>query len=383
MIKTQFDLLFRFNFPYYRVNQARSTVTRGDPGGSPFEVVTDSAVKAIDGKHIIRALFYTLVFNSVIALFLTVMRFGGDLLQNFVVAQCIGLTICSCILCVHPLLDRSGPLMQLIFIIIAMGAGSVAGGLFGALVLGINPSIFFREYGLFKVIILGVLFGSVISYFFYSREKISAGEALVQEERIKRLQVEKKAAETDLRLLQAQIEPHFLFNTLSNILSLLQTDGGRARAMLLDLTHYLRISLSRSRQDTTTVGQEMDTVRAYLNIFKVRMGERLRFRIDMADGTASSLFPPMLVQPLVENAIKHGLEPKLEGGEINIRVEERGDVLRVEITDTGIGFQGETASGIGLSNVRERLHTLYGDGARLILEENHPYGMRASIEVPK
>ncbi len=340
-------------------------------------------MKAIEGKHIIRTVSYTLVFNAVIALFLTAMRFGGDLLQNFIVAQCIGLSICSCILCVHPLLDRSGPLMQLIIIIMAMGVGSVVGGLLGALALGINPSIFFRDYGLFKVIILGILFGSVISYFFYSREKIRAGETLVQEERIKRLLLEKKAAETDLRLLQAQVEPHFLFNTLSNILSLLQTDGQVARAMLLDLTRYLRISLSRSRQDTTSIGQEMDTVRAYLNIFKVRMGERLRFRIDLADGLASTLFPPMLVQPLVENAIKHGLEPKVEGGEITIRAEEKGDVLRVEITDTGVGFQGETASGIGLSNVRERLHTLYGNGARLTLEENHPSGVKAVIEVPK
>jgi sensor histidine kinase YesM len=340
-------------------------------------------VKAIDGKHIIRTVSYTLVFNTVIALFLTAMKFGGDISQNFIVAQCIGLSICSCILCVHPLLDRSGPLTQLIAIIIAMGVGSVAGGLFGALALRINPLIFFQKYGLFKVIILGILFGSVISYFFYSREKISAGEALLQEERIKRLLVEKKAAETDLRLLQAQVEPHFLFNTLSNILSALQTDGRAAEAMLLDLTRYLRTSLSRSRQETTTIGQEMDAVRAYLNIFKARMGERLHFNIDIADSAESTLFPPMLIQPLVENAIKHGLEPKVEGGEITIRAEEKGGVLRVEITDTGIGFQGETASGIGLSNVRERLHTLYGNGARLTLEENHPSGVKAVIEAPK
>lgn len=340
-------------------------------------------MKAIEGKHIIRTISYTLVFNAVIALFLTVMKFGGNLFENFVVAQCIGLSICSCVLCLHSLLNRSSPLMQLILIIIAMGVGSIVGGLFGALALGIHPSLFFREYGLFKIIILGTLFGSVISYFFYSREKIRAGEALLQEERIKRLLVEKKAAETDLRLLQAQVEPHFLFNTLSNILSTLQTDGRAAEEMLLDLTRYLRTSLSRSRQDRTTIGQEMDTVRAYLNIFKVRMGERLRFRIDIADGLASTLFPPMLVQPLVENAIKHGLEPKVEGGDLIIRAEEKGEVLRVEVTDTGVGFQGETGSGITLSNVRERLHTLYGNSARLTLEENHPSGVKAVIEVTK
>ena len=340
-------------------------------------------MKAIEWKHSVRAISYTLAFDTVIALFLTAMKYGGTFFQNFIVAQCIGLSICSCILCLHPLLNRSRPLMQLIIIITALGVGSVVGGFLGALVLGINPALYFEQYGLFKIIILGILFGSIISYFFYSREKISAGDALVQEERIKRLLVEKKAAETDLRLLQAQIEPHFLFNTLSNVLSLLESDRQTAKEMLLDLTRYLRISLSRSREDQTTIGQEMDTVRAYLNIFKVRMGERLRFTIEVADNAASTLFPPMLVQPLVENAVKHGLEPKVEGGEITIRVAENGDGLRVEILDTGVGFQGETASGVGLANVRERLHTLYGNRARLTLEGNQPSGVKACIEVPR
>ena len=123
-------------------------------------------------------------------------------------------------------------------------------------------------------------------------------------------------------------------------------------------------------------------IEAYLNIFRVRMGERLRYRIDIPDTMKDIPFPPMLVQPLVENAIKHGLEPRIEGGEVSIRGEEKGDILRLEVADTGLGFQGDGDMGVGLSNIRERLQSLYGDKGRLILEENWPSGLKAIIEVP-
>jgi sensor histidine kinase YesM len=232
------------------------------------------------------------------------------------------------------------------------------------------------------MVILGLLFGSIISYFFVSRDTISATKALVQEERIKRLTSEKKAVESNLKLLQAQIEPHFLFNTLSNILSLLETDLEKGKCMLEDLIHYLRTSLSKTREDTTTIGQEIEMIRAYMNIFKVRMGDRLRYKMDIPDNLKNLPFSPMLIQPLVENAIKHGLEPKIEGGEVSISGEKIGETLRLEIADTGVGFYEESALGTGLSNIRERLQSLYGENGRLILEENRPCGLKAIIEVP-
>lgn len=186
-----------------------------------------------------------------------------------------------------------------------------------------------------------------------------------------------------MRLLQAQIEPRFLFNTLSTILSLLDTDLKKAKSMLMDLIRYLRTSLSKTRGDTTTLGQEMEMIRAYLNIFKVRMEDRLRYRIDVPDGIKELPFPPMLLQPLVENALRHGIEPKIQGGEIAIKAREDGDVLRLEIADTGRGFHEDCDLGFGLSNVRERLQSLYGDRGRFILEENRPSGLKAIIEVPQ
>jgi sensor histidine kinase YesM len=152
--------------------------------------------------------------------------------------------------------------------------------------------------------------------------------------------------------------------------------------MLVDLIHYLRTSLSKTRNKTTTIAQEMEMIRAYLNIFKIRMGDRLRYNIDIPDTIKDFPFPPMLIQPLVENAIRHGLEPKIEGGELSIRGKEKGDILQLEITDTGMGFNEDEDTGVGLSNVRERLQSLYGDKGHLILEENRSSGLKAIIEIP-
>jgi sensor histidine kinase YesM len=232
------------------------------------------------------------------------------------------------------------------------------------------------------LLFVGVLFGSIITYFFSSREQIAESQAQIQEEKIKRLTSEKKVAEAHLKLLQAQIEPHFLFNTLSNVLSLLDTDPKKGKSMLVDFVQYLRASLSKIREDKATLGQEMEMIRAYLSIFKVRMGDRLKYKIDLPKNLEAISFPPMLIQPLVENAIKHGLEPKIDGGEIRIGGEEKNGFLRLEVIDTGLGFTENRDPGLGLSSIRERLESIYGNRGRLILEENQPHGLKATIEVP-
>jgi sensor histidine kinase YesM len=345
--------------------------------------VTETKIPMINRRKTLTYLFYTVVFNTIIAIFLTSVKFGDGLVKNFIFSQCIGISICSCILIGLYFVKPKRPLIELFVIITAMIVGSVIGALLGSIATGIHPSIFLQYGFAIRPVILGLLFGSIISYFFFSRETISATRTLVQEERIKRLTSEKKAVESNLRLLQAQIEPHFLFNTLSNILSLLETDLDKGKCMLEDLIHYLRTALSKTRGDTTTIGQEMEMIRAYMNIFKVRMGERLRYKVDVPDKINDIPFPPMLIQPLVENAIKHGLEPKIEGGEVFIHGEENEEILRLEIADTGVGFYEDGNFGTGLSNIRERLISLYGDKGRLILEENRPCGLKAIIEVPR
>ena len=333
-------------------------------------------------KSVIQSLIYTFVFDTLIAVFLTAMKFGAGFPINFIISQSIGLSICTCVLIAHRFFDNAGPILKAILVAAALTIGTLIGSYLGSFISGLNPTALFERHSLLQLLFLGVMFGSIITYFFSSREQIAESQARAQEEKIKRLTSEKKAVEANLKLLQAQIEPHFLFNTLSNVLSLLDTDSEKGKSMLIDFIQYLRASLSKIREQKATLEHELEMIQAYLNIFKVRMGDRLQYKIDLPDNLKTTTFPPMLIQPLVENAIKHGLEPKIDGGEILIKGESIDGRLRLEVIDTGNGFKGEINNGMGLSNIRERLQSLYGGNGRLILEENQPHGMKATIEVP-
>ena len=338
--------------------------------------------EGITFRSALKTLFFTFVFDTIIAIFLYAIKFNDEFIIIFIISQCIGLSSCSCVLLIHNFIQKARPVYQAILVAVALVAGTVIGSYLGLAISGLSSSELFEEHGLFQLLFLGIMFGSIITYIFSSRERIAATEARIQEEKIKRLTSEKKAAEATLRLLQAQVEPHFLFNTLSNVLSLLDTNPERGKSMLVDFIHYLRASLSKIREEQATLGQEMEMIRAYLSIFKVRMGDRLNYKIDLPQHLEAVSFPPMLIQPLVENAIKHGLEPKVDGGEILISGMEKDGLLRLEVADTGNGFKEERNSGLGLSNIRERLQSLYGKSGRLNLEENQPHGLKATIEVP-
>ena len=199
----------------------------------------------------------------------------------------------------------------------------------------------------------------------------------------------RQITEARLQALQAQVEPHFLYNTLANVQALTEVDPGQANKMTGHLIQYLRSSLPKMRENTSTVGQEVELVRSYLNILKMRMGERLAFDIDCPADLMSVGFPPMMLPSLVENAIKHGLEPQREGGRIDVVVQRMfiasGERIRVSVKDTGRGLTDvptQAGSGVGLSNIRERLIAIYGDAAKLTLESNDPKGVVASIEIP-
>lgn len=338
----------------------------------------------LDKKRFLTSVALTAVFNTIIALFLSHLDFGGGLRINFIFSQSIGLCMCSFILAGHYFVRRPSIPAHLILLLVTMPAGVMFGAFIGAQIAGFSFSEILRGVptSFIQMLFIGILFGTMITYFFFSRERISQTEAQLQEEQIKSLTLAKKTLETHLRLLQAQIEPHFLFNTLSNILSLLESDPVRGKAMLEDLTRYLRSSLSRTRDRMTTLGQELDLVRAYLDIYKVRMGERLSYTVEVPDRLREIPFPPMLVQPLVENAVKHGIERKVEGGEILVRVEEDTACYRLVVADTGSGLLEDSVAGIGLANVRERLEALYDRKGKLILEDNQPSGLKVTMEIP-
>ena len=194
---------------------------------------------------------------------------------------------------------------------------------------------------------------------------------------------EKLHAETQLKLLQAQIEPHFLFNTLSNISSLIGSSPALAERTLENLTTLLRGSLSRTREKTSTLGQEFEFARAYLEIQVTRMQGRLSYRCDLPEELHEIALPPLLVQPLLENAAIHGIEPKGAGGEIRLSARRQGEMLVLCVCDNGIGIsESGTPGGTGLSNVRERLRLAYGHKATLELSPASPSGVEATISLP-
>jgi len=196
-------------------------------------------------------------------------------------------------------------------------------------------------------------------------------------------QLERTVLEARMESLQAQIEPHFLFNTLASIDQLIQTDPPRASKMQQSLIRYLRSAMPQMRDGSRpTLGQQVNLSSAFLEIMAVRMEERLQPTVNVPEGLKSAVFPSMMLQTLVENAIKHGLEPKAEGGRLEISAEIVDGQLAVHVLDTGIGFMPKAEGGVGLANVRERLKALYNGRAELIISVPPAGGTCATIKVP-
>lgn len=195
--------------------------------------------------------------------------------------------------------------------------------------------------------------------------------------------VEKELTVAKLSLLHAQVEPHFLYNTLASAQLLVRSDPQRAEEMLGHLIQYLRRSLPSVDNEMSTLGVELERAVAYLEILKIRMGSRLSVQVDIPENLRTTPLPPMVLQTLVENAIKHGLEPRTGGGTVWIRARRNDDVVAVTVADDGDGFNTKNSgTGIGLKNVRERLRLLYGATASLSVVANFPNGVAATITVP-
>src|SRR6266513_1025575 len=193
---------------------------------------------------------------------------------------------------------------------------------------------------------------------------------------------EMQQLETRLCLLQAQIEPHFLFNTLSNVRRLCQSDAGAGRTMLAQLARYLRAALPRMRDHNASLADEIELVCAFLGVQKIRMGARLESAIDVPASLLEARVPSMMLATLVENAIKHGIGPLAEGGAIRLAAAREGETLVLSVADTGGGFAAASGSGVGLANIRARLGAQYGERATLKLEANSPRGVLATIKLP-
>jgi signal transduction histidine kinase len=229
------------------------------------------------------------------------------------------------------------------------------------------------------LIMAGIIVKVVLGGKKRAERRAEAATETAAEESLKR-----QLAEAQLKTMQAQVEPHFLFNTLASVDYLIETAPSTASKMQKSLIQYLRAALPQMREGSTTLGKEVQLCRSYLEILKFRMEDRLQYSLIIPQGLSSAQFPPMMLQSLVENSIKHGLEPKPEGGSLTISADISNGRLRVTVADSGLGFAaaGVSGSGVGLATVRERLAALYGGAAKLSIEANSPSGTIVTIEVP-
>ena len=246
------------------------------------------------------------------------------------------------------------------------------------LVSGEHISAGERPYMLHTMFVLAALVGILGEY----RWRSLRAAARLHEAELNRIRLQSELAAGRLQVLQAQIEPHFLFNSLANVRRLLRTDGAAGRAMLGDLMRYLESALPRMRDDSSTLSRETALIQAFLAVHHVRMGTRLQIRVDVPARLGDRVVPPMMLLTLIENALKHGLAPLAEGGAISVHAEEAEGALVLRVADTGRGLVSGSGGGTGLANIRARLRAMYGDAAALSLRLNEPRGVVAEIRLP-
>jgi sensor histidine kinase YesM len=300
----------------------------------------------------------------------------------FLTVQIYGFAIAYCVNVAQPW-DKGSPIIRLA---LAAGVGALVGVVLVVLVKGytldyVRERLEFFLYNVFAAFGNGLL----ISLIFYVKFKEARAAAALHKAESERHLLSKQAIEAELKLMQAQVEPHFLFNTLASVQFLTETNPKEASALLGHLIEYLRAALPQLRASSTTIGREAELARAYLNILKMRIGARLTFAIDIPPELQSHPFPPNLLISLVENAIKHGIEPAADGGSVSVSARRDGDLVVVTVTDTGRGLAGASPAagqGVGLSNIRDRLAALYGSRGRFTLEGMTPRGARAMLALP-
>jgi signal transduction histidine kinase len=213
------------------------------------------------------------------------------------------------------------------------------------------------------------------------REAWAQEQALAFE--LERSELARQALDARMRLLSAQVQPHFLFNTLANVQALVETGSPRAAQLLQSLTNYLRAAVPRLDDAASTVGQELDLVQAYLELMQMRMPDRLRFTLDVDPAALPLRCPPMTLLTLVENAVRHGIDPAEDGGHISLRAARHAGRCRLSVADTGVGLQATGGGlGTGLAALRERLAMVFGGDARLVLSAMQPQGVRVELDFP-
>ena len=306
---------------------------------------------------------------------------------DLVIANCIGYTLHALSVAggctIEHAVRRAGRIAVTAYYMALGTVGVLIGFWIAAGLLGREILPRLGDHRWFLAVALTSLAVSVVmSIVFFWRERSALADAALEREQRRAADIQREATAANLRALQAQIEPHFLFNTLANVTSLIEAEPATAKHMLESFIRFLRASLAATRRSRSALADEFALVSDFLAVLKIRMRDRLEFAMVLPPELAAVELPPMLLQPLVENAIRHGLEPKLEGGRVTLEARRERDRLILEVRDTGVGFADATTGGVGLANVRNRLQLAQGEAARLTVRDNSPCGTIVAIEWP-
>jgi signal transduction histidine kinase len=347
------------------------------PVSPPASICESSAaVREPTPKKLLRHGLFALGFNTLIASVITIFN-GDSFIPNLIYSQWIGISIWLLIDVGRHALHPHGQIsaMQASVMTIAGGLmGYFFGSAMGDLTVGHTLLGGWRHApsAMAGYLTLSLVAAAILVYFFMSRELLKAERANAQQAR-------QQATQAQLKLLQSQLDPHMLFNTLANLRVLIQQDPDRAVQMLDQLNDFLRATLAASRASEHSLQAEFDRLRDYLALMQVRMGKRLAFSLDLPPELAQIQVPALILQSLVENAIVHGLEPKVEGGRITIRASGDAQYLALQVSDDGLGFDTtQSQEGFGLTQVRERLFSRYGVDATIELIALHADSMAAT-----
>ena len=350
----------------------------------------------------LRDLAYTLVFNTLIAATFTVLSlvfnvparsWGAIAWSNFVVSNCIGFVIHAEFVLAERLTGaryRTWTFAQRAVFFSALPIVGVIVGYWIAFELldwERARRAVFSPAGIVGVVALSILISSVLAVILSAREKAARAQAAYEAERARVATAERATALAQLKALEAQVEPHFLYNTLAHVEGLIDAEPATARRMLERLIVLLRASAAGAAAGTSTLGEQLAHMRAYLELLAMRLGPRLAWSVDVPDALSALPLPPAVLQPLVENAVKHGIEPSVSGGAIAISARDDRGRLVIEVADTGAGFGAAAAplggsTGLGLANLRARLAALHGSDARVTIAENVPSGVRVTVSLP-
>ena len=318
------------------------------------------------------------LFCAAIGAILSLAMEGTLVGEYFAVSYCIGLSVLACTQLAASYGPAWLPHEAVRFVMVVCGL--VIGLAVGGVLLAGSPVLLLADP---VRVVIGALVCAVAGVGFEALKQVWNARGLEQAER-DRLTREKTLAEAELRVLQAQVEPHFLFNSLANASSLIRRHPERAARLLERLTSLLRVSLSRTRRAAGTLGDELAVVRAYLDIQALRMAGRMTYDVQVDPGLESAPMPPLLVQPLVENAVLHGIEPSAAGGRVVVRAEGTGETVRIRVTDNGVGSRSEGSGRAGgMAHVRERLHAMFGERGRLVFTEMPGGGNRVDLRIPR